>query len=380
MSYTYADIGVQMRNGKGSKCLLLGLSLGLFLTSFFIAQPVKAHYNPIPADWNVCDSAVNSNVYRVSSDDNDPGDIWNKAYNKDPEAYNSLRNSKAAIFILRDSGGDNRVEIRWIAGPTASLDTATIEGYRANTSPNRYSFRGKVATSDAANKMYSWSTSDQVDETQIWGSAAEYSMTGTTYNSPEPYNEDRVCYAKNLTYDGNWPSGSKPPVANFEGLTAQNPTKGCSAIDIGCWIGKIFDGVIDGFQSLAEGILAGITFLFVPDTEVAEITFNDIMDFITEKLGFLVYPIEWLMDLLDGIVGGIDNDASWGTSICGVGTSTLPTLPGVSGSNFFGGNVSIDWCAIPSVIRNAARVLAQVAIVLVLFHSFKHKLHEVMTK
>lgn len=357
--------GVHVRE-RSKKCLLLGLSFALLLTNLFIAQPASASWNPIPTAWNDCPAGWNDTKYTLESGKTRKS--WTQAfYERDAAAYNEFRNADYSIILWRN----DYLQVKW------SKNASGMQFYRTGTGPNQYNMRFQWSSGVSTNEYRTWGTTNnlQPDDDQLVGSASVNTTSGTSVRQ-DLYNEDRVCAAKGLTYDSTFPSGNQLPVAEVD-APAGNPTKGCKAIDLGCWVGKIFDGVIDGFQSLAEGLLAGITFLFVPDGDVASITFNDLKDFLTEKLGFLMYPFDFMLDFYDGVVTGIETDQAWGTGVCG-GGADAPAIEGISNTTFFGTQFKMEWCSVPSFIKTAVGWFLRISLALACFYLFERRLHEVM--
>jgi hypothetical protein len=102
-----------------------------------------------------------------------------------------------------------------------------------------------------------------------------------------------IQYVNNVNYQ-NWTG------ENYNGIDPSNPQ--CTALDFGCWLGRIFGTIGDGFNAVAQGILKGLTLMFIPDPTLIKEEFDSFMTFINGKLGFLVFPITFIVDFYTGLV------------------------------------------------------------------------------
>lgn len=62
---------------------------------------------------------------------------------------------------------------------------------------------------------------------------------------------------------------------------------------------KIIDGITSLFQWLLDGIIEGLKLLFIPSDEYLKNWFDDMQKSIEEQLGFLSYPITWILNILN---------------------------------------------------------------------------------
>lgn len=81
----------------------------------------------------------------------------------------------------------------------------------------------------------------------------------------------------------------------------------CEALDVICHVANIFQNVKNTFASVGLAIVNGFASLFIPDSDVFTQFHIDMTEFLVQKLGFLVYPVEWLADIWDGITSNSNN-------------------------------------------------------------------------
>ncbi len=115
-----------------------------------------------------------------------------------------------------------------------------------------------------------------------------------------------ISTAKGYETPFNWDQ-----VTVSETLPAEGSQKCNGALDFGCWIGKAFNGIGDGFNAVAQAILKGIAFLWAPDQAQTQAQFTTLNDFLQAKLGFLVYPITFVVDMFNGFN---DTSNNWCTA------------------------------------------------------------------
>lgn len=78
--------------------------------------------------------------------------------------------------------------------------------------------------------------------------------------------------------------------------------KTCSgATDVGCHIKNAFSFVGDSFKAVGEAMVNGIAFLFMPDQAEMNKTITDFQTFMSEKLGFLLYPFTFVVEFSDAM-------------------------------------------------------------------------------
>jgi len=179
----------------------------------------------------------------------------------------------------------------------------------------------------------------------------------------------------NVTYDASWDQA----IATTTTVDKKTypTTQGCSMTDIGCLLQQTFSTVANTFLAVGEAIVNGIALLFTPDVDTLKYSFDQFTDSLTDTLGFLAYPFEWIIDTLDALYGGIVADGSWGTGFCSLDSFDwgLPT------GTFFGSNININYCSeLANRIADVSRILFPVLISYALIRTFKHKIDEVHQK
>jgi hypothetical protein len=96
----------------------------------------------------------------------------------------------------------------------------------------------------------------------------------------------------NSAYTGN----------KYEGTAldlTKDPTTNCNSFDVACYISTVFEYTVDTFKSVAQSIVTGIAYLFIPKTDLILQAIADFQVQITDQLGFLVFPIEFAVDMVD---------------------------------------------------------------------------------
>lgn len=128
-----------------------------------------------------------------------------------------------------------------------------------------------------------------------------------------------------INYENDWEAGTFS-----EDVPAQ--INDCDTLDIPCQIGNIFSGVRNTFVSVGQAIVQGIANLFVPSPEFMTTEINDFSDFLEQKLGFLVYPIEFTEDFLSAFDSTSNTWCTESACIKNFG-------------DFYGGQLQIDFLA-----------------------------------
>lgn len=143
----------------------------------------------------------------------------------------------------------------------------------------------------------------------------------------------------------------------------------CDDWDIACHVGKVFAGVADTFKAVGGAIVNGIGRLFNPDeAKMAEITENN-SAFWSEKLGFLVYPFTFLVDMVSAF-----------TEPSGDCTATSCNI---TFGSWYGSPFAINFYAMKENVPafwNVVTVIARALLVLGLIFLMRHKYMEVVTK
>jgi len=119
----------------------------------------------------------------------------------------------------------------------------------------------------------------------------------TTFSTPVKCFENAV----NVQYDGSWvgiqPNGRTPAYA-------VNPAdRECKALELGCWMYKIFDNIGDGFNAVIQGLVTAITYLFVPKSTDLTTVFTNLSTALTNQLGFLSWTVSWVISFFSAFTG-----------------------------------------------------------------------------
>jgi hypothetical protein len=109
----------------------------------------------------------------------------------------------------------------------------------------------------------------------------------------------------NVTYGPGWDG----PVYSTK-LLYGTSTIQCDKLDLGCWVNKAWTGVADTFTSVGKALLSGIASIFAPDGTQLQSDFNAFNSFMTAKLGFLLYPFQFLVNLFNAF----NSSSSWCTA------------------------------------------------------------------
>ncbi len=102
------------------------------------------------------------------------------------------------------------------------------------------------------------------------------------------------------------------------------PVEQCDTLEFGCWITKAFKGVTETLLGAAQAILQGIAYLFAPQNDQLQGVYNDFTAFFDAKLGFLIFPFEFLINMFNAFT-------STANGFCSSGSCALQ-LPQIHGS------------------------------------------------
>jgi hypothetical protein len=128
----------------------------------------------------------------------------------------------------------------------------------------------------------------------------KYGSEGTsTSNSAE-----LICIstAKGYTHPYNWDQ-----ITISETLPTQGAGKCNGALDFGCWVGRAFNGIENTFIAVAQAILKGLAWLWAPDQLKTQQQFGSLNTFLQDKLGFMLYPITFIIDLFNSFTSTANN-------------------------------------------------------------------------
>jgi len=105
---------------------------------------------------------------------------------------------------------------------------------------------------------------------------------------------------------------------------------GCQTLDIACKLSGAFQTVTTAIGDLIREVFSWFMSLWIPDSAKTQASFDDLGNFLSNKLGFLTYPFTFINDFYSAMGGS----ATWcSTSSCtisgtvmGGGTATLDLL------------------------------------------------------
>lgn len=161
----------------------------------------------------------------------------------------------------------------------------------------------------------------------------------------------------NVQYHGNY---TGPTYESYQDTQYEEP--GCDWTDVACHMGNLWNGISDTFIGIGTTILDGIIALFIPDLDALTVAFGAIGDALTNTLGFVIYPITWLVDTANAMI------------------SQGATTGGINLGTFFGSRFIVDFQA---PLQNMGWMsglfdLAKAGIVLSLMFTLWHKYMEVV--
>lgn len=171
-----------------------------------------------------------------------------------------------------------------------------------------------------------------------------------------------VLAAHNVIYAANYSAYDQPPgiAAYAAGVGASGSASTCSALNIGCWIGKAFNGVQNTLVSVAEAGISAITSLFEPNSTYLGDQFSSFYTFLQDKLGFIMYPVTFFVNFFNAYG---DTSNNWCTD-----TSCVKDFGNFYGHDF---NVNVTqiktsfptvWTLIVSTIRGLTVLAVVMAI------------------
>lgn len=212
-----------------------------------------------------------------------------------------------------------------------------------------------------------------------WIVQGNSSGVGTTRYNLSGQGGNFKCYysANNITYDQTWRDewgGAFQAIPNALGKYD------CAPTDWVCKIKNVFTGIADTFVSVGEAIVNGFAFIFTPDTDTLSYSFNELKDFLFDKLGFLTYPIEWSLDLFDRLQNVAENNDAWGNGVCSA--LAPPSIPGIGTPEIMGNSSGLSvptwFCNVPEKLWIGAQWFFRIAITVTMFYMFNRRLHEVI--
>jgi len=177
-----------------------------------------------------------------------------------------------------------------------------------------------------------------------------------------------------------WPSYTGQEVSDANTFNSYS----CSPLDFGCWLKFIFGGIGDGFNNVGQAIVSGIGVLFIPYEGSISFIFDDLTDFLEQKLGFLSYPLVFMTDLFNTFNDAPSPQENW------VGNPNNYYCNPLAGSYWFDdgksgffADLEIDTCALENNAPTMFTVLQNIlraTILLLLIGGFYHKLKGALQK
>lgn len=312
---------------KISTRILVGVAVGLF---FWILNSATSAHAQTATLHNSCqDGTYSGNMgnwdWPKFIQQNGGGDNRNSGSTYMPE----FDKENSSYFIYRIPSQQTLYNNATLAGSPSTYDGWT------NYSWNQYTM---IVSTDNTNRlaMYETTSTDQwiannpitmrkytiIDgtannQTNVFGGTSVL----TTQQSINTVAVSCALVAHNVDYKASW---------TYTQITS-NITSGseivCNTLDLGCHVAGIFRGVANTFTAVGQAILKGIAFLFTP-TDKAQEAFSSLNTFLQDKLGFLVYPVTFMVDMFDAMGEG----GSW----CNTTTCTK------NFGNFLGQNFTVN--------------------------------------
>jgi hypothetical protein len=210
------------------------------------------------------------------------------------------------------------------------------------TIPSSHAFTGVIVPTED-NRWYISTLTDFTNGQEILNQQAEATC---------------IHKATNVTYQGDYIG---PLYSDYNDALYEEPE--CDTFDIGCHIGNIFQGVANTFLGVGQAILEGIMTIVIPDGDALVAAFSQIATALTDTLGFIVYPITWLINTA--------------TAMQNAGTST----GSISFGQFFGANFVVDFQAPLQALGwlTPLFVFAKAGIVLQLMFLLWHKYRDIVS-
>jgi hypothetical protein len=246
--------------------------------------------------------------------------------------------------------------------------------------------------------LAAFTQADQNPVTGEYAKSVEYSLTAGSSQTATEFEVDLG--AKTVVNNGNVPvdpgkfkfgsSGNgniselsciqtakgftQPFIWNGKSISESVPTQGgekCNgALDFGCWIGKAFNGIGDGFNAVGRAIVQGIASIFMPDGNKIKADFDSLTSFMTAKLGFLTFPFQFLNDMYNGFN---DTSNNWCNS-----TSCVKNFGNLYGQPFTV-NFKQGETAYPAIWTYFLAAIRGVTVLGVVF-AVRHKYLEIVNK
>lgn len=120
-----------------------------------------------------------------------------------------------------------------------------------------------------------------------------------------------IVAAHNVNYAPGWTQNDNDVFKNTVPIGTVSANSCDGLLDIPCYIGKAFTGLQNTLVSIATGAANVFAKLFMPDGSQIKSDFDSLTTSMTSTLGFLAYPITFLVDTFNAFKGTTNN---WCTS------------------------------------------------------------------
>lgn len=178
-------------------------------------------------------------------------------------------------------------------------------------------------------------TSEPVSESKVWKKVWDgfgngdglFVSSGSIYTSGtytlSLTDVQCVVVAHEVQYDDSWPF-----TAFIANQSYGDENKKCKVTDLMCILAKAANSIENAFQAVGMAIVQAIGYIFAPDGEQLANLWDEFYDWMQLKLGFLIYPFEFIT--------GVFNAFTSGSSWCNSSSCTK------NFGNFMGRNFTIN--------------------------------------
>lgn len=212
------------------------------------------------------------NVYTPSTGIDQTGQAMKSNFNYSTSSY----------VVLKTAGSSTDTELIYIANTEGQKITFFID-----STDGHYKFQaqGGVLLGSIVDKPKpQYSNNDYYQIVQGTGSTStNIDVTPTCMD------------AKNVSYGSSWNLGSIS--GNLDYTQSSNT---CGLTEVSCWIHQAFTGVQNTLVSAFQAIAGFIANIFMPDAATVQSDFTAFQTFMNNKLGFLLYPFTFMVDLFNG--------------------------------------------------------------------------------
>lgn len=217
-----------------------------------------------------------------------------------------------------------------------------------------------VANNPAEMRKYTIIDGTANNQTNVFGGSALL----TTPQSINTVAVSCALVAHNVDYQASWTY-----TQITKNITAGDEVQ-CDTWDVACKIAGAFRGIADTFKTVGEVIVKALASFFMPDGTKVKSYIDDFNTFMSDKLGFLVYPVTFMADFFGAFT---DTSNNWCTS---AGCTK-------SFGNIFGSNFSLNFTEMnihmPSMFTWFLAALRGMTVLMLIF-MVRHKFMEVQAK